>query len=530
MKKTVSKVTNYWQDLSQIIKSKIGVLLVLMLFLGIFFRFYNIDRKLYWHDEIYTSLRIFGYSNQEVTEKLFNGRVIGVEDLQKFQRPNSEKSLIDTINSLATEVPQHPPLYYAIARWWAQTFGYSIGTIRSLSAWISLLAFPAVYWLCWELFGTMVAGWVAIALIGISPFHVLYAQEARSFSLWAVIILLSSAALLRAMRLKTKPIWRFYGATLALGFYTFSLTGLVAIAHGIYLLTIEGFRLTKTVRDYLVASSAALVIFLPWLALIITNFASIKTTTKWTYNEVAKPLLLNWFFRQISQIFIDVGEGTKLMDLGAIAVLTIVGYSMYILVCRNYKKTWLALLCLILANVLPLLLPDLIFGGQRSIVIRYLTPLVLGIQLAVAHLIATKIFSNISSSRRIGKAIAILLMAGGIISCAVISQADTWKTKANNHDTTKIAQIINKTSFPLLISTNNEVNEGEILSLSYLLNPQTKLQLVVEPNLPKITDNFKDMFLFNPSEEWREKLEKALNYKVERVDRSKLSLWKLTKS
>lgn len=43
-----------------------------------------------------------------------------------------------------------------------------------------------------------------MALIAVSPFHVLYAQEAREYSLWTVTILLSSAALLRAMRVKTK--------------------------------------------------------------------------------------------------------------------------------------------------------------------------------------------------------------------------------------------------------------------------------------------------------------------------------------
>ena len=34
---------------------------VVLLVLGIFFRFVNIDRKIYWHDEAYTSLRVAGY-------------------------------------------------------------------------------------------------------------------------------------------------------------------------------------------------------------------------------------------------------------------------------------------------------------------------------------------------------------------------------------------------------------------------------------------------------------------------------------
>jgi uncharacterized membrane protein len=35
-------------------------LVITLLVLGIFFRFVNIDRKIYWGDEVFTSLRISG--------------------------------------------------------------------------------------------------------------------------------------------------------------------------------------------------------------------------------------------------------------------------------------------------------------------------------------------------------------------------------------------------------------------------------------------------------------------------------------
>lgn len=526
----VSNVNNYYQELRQVMPKGLRSLILFMLIIGIFFRFYNLDRKVYWHDEIYTSLRISGYTNKELNQKLFDGRIIGIKDLQKFQRPNREKNLIDTIISLAVDEPQHPPLYYAIARWWVQIFGYSVATIRSLSALISLLAFPGVYWLCCELFGTPLVGLVAIALIAISPVHVLYAQEAREYSLWAVTILLSCAALLRAMRLQTKPSWRIYGFTLALGFYTFPLTGLVAIAHGIYLWVIEGFRLSKTFASYLLASLAGVIAFLPWIVVIIKNNTVVQNSTKWNKKYIAKSLLLKLVTLQKSQIFIDVGEMTnKLIMILVIIILLIIGYSIYYLVSKKPQTIWLLIASMILVNLLPLILPDLFFGGQRSTFIRYLIPFVLGIQLAVAHLIAGQIFGTISRTRKIGKAITILLMVGGIVSCAVSSQANSWNVKKNHHDAAQIAQIINKAQHPLLISSNNEINKGEILSISYLLNSNTQLQLVIEPNIPKITNGFSDVFLFNPSNGWREKLEQALNYKVKRVNPKELDLWKLTK-
>ena len=63
--------------------------------------------------------------------------------------------------------------------------------IRSLSALISLLIFPCIYWLCRELFNVplSVPG-VAIALMAISPIQLVYAQEAREYILWLVTIII----------------------------------------------------------------------------------------------------------------------------------------------------------------------------------------------------------------------------------------------------------------------------------------------------------------------------------------------------
>ncbi|MEW5857607.1 MAG: glycosyltransferase family 39 protein, partial [Cyanobacteriota bacterium] len=241
--------------------------IIVVLVLGVFFRFVNLDRKVYWGDETFTSLRIAGYSKAEFAQEVFDGQVMGVEDLQKFQHPNPEKGVSGTINSIVADTPQHPPLYFLMARFWVQWFSYSPGIIRSLSALISLLAFPCIYWLCRELFDSSLVGWIAMptasfatALIAVSPFQVLYAQEARPYSLWIVAILLSSTALLRAMRLgnrDTKTListWGMYAATLTLGIYTQLFFALVAIGHGIYVLAIEKFRFTKTVSGYLLAS------------------------------------------------------------------------------------------------------------------------------------------------------------------------------------------------------------------------------------------------------------------------------------
>ncbi|MCA1991586.1 MAG: hypothetical protein LDL41_05995 [Coleofasciculus sp. S288] len=67
------------------------------------------------------------------------------------------------------------------------------------------------------------------------------------------------------------------------------------------------------------------------------------------------------------------------------------GYS-FVFLCRKAPaQVWLFIVTLVGVNALALMLPDLIVGGQRSGTHRYLIPCYLGIQLAVAYLLATKL-------------------------------------------------------------------------------------------------------------------------------------------
>ena len=204
------------------------------LVLGIFFRFVNLDRQVYWGDEIFTSLRIAGHTVTEIEGDVGDGRPVSIETLHAYQYPAPHKSAADTVKGLASEEPQHVPLYFLVARLWVEQFGNSIAVTRSLSAFISLLTFPCLYWLCRELFESPTVKWVALALVAVSPVHVVYAQEARPYSLYIVVVLLSSAALLRAIRVDTIASWSVYACTVALGLYTQLLFGLVVIWHGVY--------------------------------------------------------------------------------------------------------------------------------------------------------------------------------------------------------------------------------------------------------------------------------------------------------
>jgi uncharacterized membrane protein len=256
-------------------------LIVVVLVLGIFFRFANLGQKVYWIDETYTSLRISGYTESELIQQVVDGQVRNIKYLQKYQRLNSEKTVVDTVKGLALEEPQLAPLYFVATRFWVQLFGDSVAVTRSMSAVFSLLALPCMYWLCLELFESSLTAWLAVSLLAVSPFQIVYAQEARPYSLFVLIILLSGAALLRGMRLKTNSSWAIYAATVALGFYSHLLFALVLLGHGIYVAISENLRFNKTVIGYFLAASAGFIALSPWTVVYLINSQNVSNKTAW---------------------------------------------------------------------------------------------------------------------------------------------------------------------------------------------------------------------------------------------------------
>jgi apolipoprotein N-acyltransferase len=178
---------------------------------------------------------------------------------------------------------------------------------------------------------------------------------------------------------------------------------------------------------------------------------------------------------------------------------------------------------------LALLIPDLLSGGLRSSVPRYLVPCFLAILLTVAYLLGHKIASVSSLQQKLWQSVMLLLISAGIISCVVYSQSQVWWNKKPSDTHVQAAMIINQTNRPLLITSYYHANFGELLSMSYLLNPKVQLQLVSEPNIPQIPQGFSDIFVFNPSPALKSGLERDYNSKVESIEPSELQLWQLKK-
>ena len=553
-------------------RSRLQFLLIIVLILGVFFRFVNLDQKVFWRDETLSAARIASYPYEEIVKGLYTGREMSVKEVLKYQRVNPNRGLGDTLKILAAEAPNHPPLYYIMARFWEQWFGASVAVKRTLPALISLLIFPSLYWLCLELFESSLTGWIALALVAVSPIHLLYAQEMREYSLWTVSVLLSSASLLYAMRVQTKASWRLYGLSFAIALYSHLFSGLVAIVQGIYVIIIERMRSSKRLKNYLLAVTAGLLIFLPWLIVFIANEKLASQKWGWVIKELPPR---NFYQRWVTNLvhgFFDVpfryndpfdlqfgfGEPTTYL---IVPIFLLVGYSIYFLVQKTPSRVWLFVLLLMASTTLPMVLPDLISGGMRSTIPRYQLPTYLGLQLAVAYLLSTKLSAVTASiwQQNLWRLITVALISSGVISCVSIVQADTWWNKYTNYYNSQVARIINQSPSPLLLSDSDY---DRILSVSHQLDAKVRLQLVASPRLdpavrrrlidnpkevveipkeklPDISGNFSDVFLLElvpPRSFLLSSLKKHKNYDFELVYQQQIRfnnlqtlLWRLAK-
>lgn len=509
------------EPVPSLFRKEIKFVAICLLAIGILCRFSNLDLKPYWLDEAFTSFRLSGYSNIEVMQQI-GDRIITVRELQKYQQLVPETTSFDTIEQIATQEPQLTPLYFVVLRTWMRTFGSGIATIRSLSAIFSVLAFPCLYWLCLELFQSYQIAWMSIALVAISPLHLMYAQEARPSSLWILTLLLSSALLLRAMRTQSKATWIMYSAWIAVGLYAHLFTAFVSIAHAMYVFLQK--RSSENWIAFGLASISAWVLFTPWIVLgLIANRASMAGQS--SPSSIAS--LIKDLLRSISLVFVDFSLNERsprlyfLMFLAVfLSVLVFVGVVLLLFYRSAPKTPKLFVLTMIAVPYILLIGSDLLLGASRSGEARYLLSAYIGIQIATAYVLVTRITNDSKRFRQVWVAVAGLILSIGLLSCGWMTASEFWWNKADANTERQLAEIVNRSTNPIIITDDYFV---KLLSFSHSLKPDVNVQVLSNAAAPNISQGFSDVFLYRPSE----LLQKELTGKYQLQSIEPPILWKL---
>jgi uncharacterized membrane protein len=132
----------------------------------------------------------------------------------------SGRSLGDTLHLLAGNSTElSPPLFFVFAWVSDHLFGASAESLRIVSLAAGLATIPLTYLLGRRTVGVR-AGLLGAAFVAVSPFMIFYSSQARPYALMVMLCLVSTLALLRAVRDGGRSWWLLYAATSCAAMYT----------------------------------------------------------------------------------------------------------------------------------------------------------------------------------------------------------------------------------------------------------------------------------------------------------------------
>jgi uncharacterized membrane protein len=439
--------------------------------LGLFFRFSHLGQKVFWDDEIYTLLRVLGLTEDQVISQAATAHTAG--DLQAILHPATiSGSMFRTVQTLAMEEPQHAPLFYVLARAWVLVVGTSIGAMRALSAFIGLLALPAMYLACREIYGSGRAALIGVTLLAVSPVQIVYSQEFREYVLWGVALLLMTAALLRALRMGTHKAWGTYAATVTFALYVFPLTLTVLAAHACAVAALNSSRprLALVPAAWMLAGAA---LFLPWLILILSRLGQVHKGMG-TIVE-GQTDIIGVFRSAYGLIRMDVLDfsGDLPFLLKFIATFSIVAMAT-LGIWWSWRRGYRAQAAITAATVLAVLPftvgADMVWGGQRTMSVRYFIPFYIGLHLALVGFF----YRALETERR--NVFSALLAA--VLLCMVATCVSGWRAETGwaklGEQSIALARLVNREQRPFLASDSFVVWP---LTMAEYLRPDIRVQV-----------------------------------------------------
>ena len=164
-----------------------------------------------------------------------------------------------------TVVDNVPPLYYlilhALGSWVDSDFA-----LRLPSAVMGVATIPVLYWIGALLFNRRVA-LLASLFLSLSTFHLWFSQEARSYGVYCFLYALSLLFLVRwSLNPAGRLDWWLYVASSSLMLYSHSTALIYFGTNTVIFFWLSGWRDWRQVRQWLLAQTLVVILFLPWLS------------------------------------------------------------------------------------------------------------------------------------------------------------------------------------------------------------------------------------------------------------------------
>jgi len=210
------------------------VLLLLILILGAFLRFYGLTHHSLWWDEA-GSIKFAQQSPAEIVQNLKTGT--------------------------------HPPLFYFLFKAWMNAFGSGETAVRIFPALFGFLLLPVLYWIGSALFSRR-AGLLAALVAAVGEFHVRFSQEVRPYTLLPLLGLLSLYMLYKAVLDDEALHWVAYAVLMTTTLYTHNY-GIFIAASGAAFFFITALRRKVSWKIFLVVQGLVGLAYLPWLLIVV---------------------------------------------------------------------------------------------------------------------------------------------------------------------------------------------------------------------------------------------------------------------
>jgi uncharacterized membrane protein len=478
--------------------------LFLITIAGILVRFTTIDSKVCWHDEALTLQVISGFPLKQIATKEYTGELRSVSDLSKYQKRNPDHGLNDSLVCLLKENTLHAPLYYVIAWLSCAVNGPALHQARLVSAWAGALVPPVGAWLVLELCGSVAMALVTAGLFALSPFLVIYSQEAREYSLWTLALLTTTAAFLKAYRTDSARWWRAYAIALVCSLYSHIFTLAILGGQALFLLVIGRGESKAKLKHWLVHSGAAVCTLTPWIVASCLYWSKVVATPGVVSLASNRPFYLQLTAGNLVSPFYDAPYNSETMAAAVgFAVIAFELVALLWLIRKAPQSVWLTVICLGTPVFLVLVSLDACLGGARATAARYITPTLVAVLLSCGCLLGSLLESEKlrrvkHSWTRLGVGLTLLLTIAGMQITALSENARAtvwWHKKIEGANLSEAAAHINADSAPLVISSPGLPNEGNILALSHLLDSKVKLLLVPKHYVPDLPSGFTAIYI-----------------------------------
>lgn len=519
---------------------------IIITLIGISLKFYRLDYKMFWYDELATVFHVAGADDVLHISEAHLNEIVNISEYTKLLKHSNFDYLLFPQLKKQLQNMNLNPLQYLLLSFWYRLTGDAFLYYRLFSVLVFLVTLPFLFALAREMYESKRAGWIAVSLYSASPFIHYFAQEARYYILWAFLLVAIHYFIFMAAKFNKTKWWVWYVFFSVLSLYASVMSGVIIFQHLLFIWFVK-----KNLRlKFLLVCIFIFVFYSPWFFYLMANRNEVFAALAWHKFKVVPlwaPLLglvLGYvrtfsFYQNYTLFWDDVFHnitnsmifetGINLLILAFMIVAAI-----YLIRQKKKENAWFVLL---------LILPALVFFYSLDIARNAITthwwryyifntiPLIL---------LVTSIFSAKTVERKpVYQGIYLVLVFVSIFSVYTISKHRYWYLGGNwQQEFVDNALQLSTAKRPLMITDfvwNNSPVEGRMHVMEVMVdctNDSVDV-LRVTPDIQHIDSvipagKYSDIFVYYASEQLAGNLKNQFGEKmVFQQDRAGAATWKI---